>query len=120
MLLFAIGTMFKNAIEVGKLMKEDIGQPTVVNARFAKPLDEEYLIKAAKTYKCIVTMEDNVSTGGMGERVNNILYKNGFKGEIINISLPDEFVEHGSVGELQKSLGMDPESIYDKIKDALS
>lgn len=119
-LLFAIGTMFKNAIEVGKLMKEDIGQPTVVNARFAKPLDEEYLIEAAKTYKCIVTMEDNVSTGGMGERVNNILYKNGFKGEIINISLPDEFVEHGSVGELQKSLGMDPESIYDKIKDALS
>lgn len=119
-LLFAIGTMFKNAIEVGKLMKEDIGQPTVVNARFAKPLDEEYLIKAAKTYKCIVTMEDNVSIGGMGERVNNILYKNGFKGEIINISLPDEFVEHGSVGELQKSLGMDPESIYDKIKDALS
>jgi len=119
-LLFAIGTMFKNAIEVGKLMKEDIGQPTVVNARFAKPLDEEYLIKAAKTYKCIVTMEDNVSTGGMGERVNNILYKNGFKGEIINISLPDEFVEHGSVGELQKSLGMDPESIYDKIKEALS
>jgi len=119
-LLFAIGTMFKNAIEVGKLMKEDLGQPTVVNARFAKPLDEEYLIKAAKTYKCIVTMEDNVSTGGMGERVNNILYKNGFKGEIINISLPDEFVEHGSVGELQKSLGMDPESIYDRIKEALS
>lgn len=119
-LLFAIGTMFKNAIEVGKLMKEDLGQPTIVNARFAKPLDEEYLIKEANNYKCIVTMEDNVSTGGMGERVNNILYKNGFKGEIINISLPDEFVEHGSVGELQKSLGMDPESIYDKIKDALS
>jgi len=41
-LLFAIGTMFKNAIEVGKLMKEDLGQPTIVNARFAKPLDEEY------------------------------------------------------------------------------
>lgn len=119
-LLFAIGTMFKNAIEVGKLMKEDLGQPTIVNARFAKPLDEEYLIKEANNYKCIVTMEDNVYTGGMGERVNNILYKNGFKGEIINISLPDEFVEHGSVGELQKSLGMDPESIYDKIKDALS
>ena len=118
-LLFAIGTMFKNAIEVGKLMKEDIGQPTIVNVRFAKPLDEEYLIKEANNYKCIVTMEDNVSIGGMGERVNNILYKNGFKGEIINISLPDEFVEHGSVGELQKSLGMDPESIYDKIKDAL-
>lgn len=119
-LLFAIGTMFKNAIEVGKLMKEDIGQPTIVNARFAKPLDEEYLIKEANNYKCIVTMEDNVYTGGMGQRVNNILYKNGYKGEIINISLPDEFVEHGSVGELQKSLGMDPESIYDKIKDALS
>lgn len=119
-LLFAIGTMFKNAIEVGKLMKEDLGQPTIVNARFAKPLDEEYLIKEANNYKCVVTMEDNVYTGGMGERVNNILYKNGFKGEIINISLPDEFVEHGSVGELQKSLGMDPESIYDKIKDALS
>ena len=119
-LLFALGSMFKNAIEVGKMMKDNMSQPTIVNARFAKPLDEEYLKEAAKRYSIIVTLEDNVCTGGMGQRVNNILYKNGFEGEIINISLPDEFVEHGSVGELQKSLGMDPESIYDKIKDALS
>ncbi len=118
-LLFAIGSMFKNAIEVGKLMKDNMSQPTIVNARFAKPLDEEYLKKAAKKYRVIVTLEDNIYTGGMGERVNNILYKNGFKGEIINISLPDEFVEHGSVDKLQKSLGMDPESIYNKIKEVI-
>ena len=66
-----------------------------------------------------MTLEDNIYTGGMGERANNILYKNGFKGEIINISLPDEFVEHGSVDKLQKSLGMDPESIYNKIKEVI-
>ncbi len=117
-MLFALGSMFKNAIEVGKLMKEDNRQPTIVNARFAKPLDEEYLIGSMNKYKCIVTLEDNIYTGGMGERVKSILFDNGYKGEIINISLPDEFVEHGSVDKLQESLHMDPKSIYDKIKEA--
>ncbi len=117
-MLFALGSMFKNAIEVGKLMKEDDRQPTIVNARFAKPLDEEYLIGSMNKYKCIVTLEDNIYTGGMGERVKSILFDNGYKGEIINISLPDEFVEHGSVDKLQESLHMDPKSIYDKIKEA--
>jgi len=69
-------------------------------------------------YKCIVTLEDNIYTGGMGESVKSILFDNGYKGEIINISLPDEFVEHGSVDKLQESLHMDPKSIYDKIKEA--
>ncbi len=117
-MLFALGSMFKNAIEVGKLMKEDNRQPTIVNARFAKPLDEEYLIGSMNKYKCIVTLEDNIYTGGMGESVKSILFDNGYKGEIINISLPDEFVEHGSVDKLQESLHMDPKSIYDKIKEA--
>ncbi len=117
-MLFALGSMFKNAIEVGKLMKEDNRQPTIVNARFAKPLDEEYLIGSMNKYKCIVTLEDNIYTGGMGESAKSILFDNGYKGEIINISLPDEFVEHGSVDKLQESLHMDPKSIYDKIKEA--
>ncbi len=118
-LLFALGSMFKNAIEVGKMMKAEGKQPTICNARFAKPLDEEYILSAIDKYKCIVTLEDNVYSGGMGENVSDILYKNGYKGKIINISLPDDFVPHGSVGELQKSLGMDPESVYDKIKEVL-
>ena len=118
-LLFALGSMYKNAIEVGKLMRVDGKQPTICNARFAKPLDEEYLIDAASKYQCIVTLEDNVYTGGMGERINNILYANGYNGKIINISLPDEFVGHGSIARLQKSLGMDSESIYNRIKDAM-
>ncbi|MCR4610507.1 MAG: 1-deoxy-D-xylulose-5-phosphate synthase [Lachnospiraceae bacterium] len=118
-LLYALGSMYKNAIEVAKLMRKDGKQPTVCNARFAKPLDEEYIVNASKKHKCIVTLEDNVYTGGIGERINNILYRHGYEGEIINISLPDEFVEHGSVEKLQESLGMDPKSIYDKIKKSI-
>ena len=118
-LLFALGSMFRNAIEVGKMMKAEGKQPTIRNARFAKPLDEEYILDAIDKYKCIVTLEDNVYSGGMGENVSDILYRNGYKGKIINISLPDDFVPHGSVGELQESLGMDPKSIYDKIKEVL-
>ncbi len=117
--LFAIGAMVKNAVEVGKLMKEEMYQPTICNARFAAPLDTEYLRKAAKEHDIIVTLEDNVKTGGLGQRVNAFLMEEGYKGQVINIALPDEFVEHGSVSELQKSLEMDPESIYEKIKEKL-
>lgn len=119
-LLYALGSMFKNAIEVGKIMKEEYGQITICNARFAKPLDEKYIIEAASKYKCIVTLEDNIYTGGMGERINNILYKNNYKGDIINISLPDEFIEHGSVEKLQHALSIDPISICNRIKEVLS
>lgn len=118
-LLFAIGTMFKNAIEVGKIMKREMFQPTICNARFAKPLDCDYLRNASKEYDLIVTLEDNIKTGGLGERVNSFLLQEGYQGKVINISLPDEFVEHGTVGKLQVELGMDPKSIYEKIKEII-
>ena len=117
-LLFALGSMVKTAAEVReKLSKKDISCP-VVNARFAKPLDEKYLKQAAERYRMIVTMEENVRSGGFGEHINSVLIENDYKGKLINIAIPDKFVPHGDIAILKKKCGIDAASVARKIKKA--
>ncbi|MBR1633851.1 MAG: 1-deoxy-D-xylulose-5-phosphate synthase [Lachnospiraceae bacterium] len=117
-LLFALGSMVKTAAEVReKLSKKDISC-AVVNARFAKPLDEKYLKQAAERYRMIVTMEENVRSGGFGEHINSVLIENDYKGKLINIAIPDKFVPHGDIAILKKKCGIDAASVARKIKKA--
>lgn len=118
--LVAVGKMVEIAEEARNLLKEKYGiDATLINARFVKPLDEELLKKTAREHKCVVTLEDNVKTGGFGEHVTTLLYDNQLCPHIINISIPDQFVEHGSVDLLYHKLGMDAESIVEKIAKEL-
>ena len=100
-----------------KLSKKDISC-AVVNARFAKPLDEKYLKQAAERYRMIVTMEENVRSGGFGEHINSVLIENDYKGKLINIAIPDKFVPHGDIAILKKKCGIDAASVARKIKKA--
>ena len=118
-LVLALGSMVKEGEEALELLEKDGISPTFVNARFAKPLDTELLKKASKDYKLVVTLEENVITGGFGQQVTQELLSNGFKGKILNIAVPDAFVEHGAPSKLFEMLEMDAKSIARRIKEQL-
>ena len=84
--------------------------------RFLKPIDESILQEVAEQFKRIVTVENGVKTGGLGSAVLEWMNDHGYHPEIIRLGLPDsEFVEHGTVPELQKIVGLDKESIIHAI-----
>lgn len=79
--------------------------------RFVKPLDEKILREVAENYDCIVTVEDGIRNGGMGSAVTEWMQDNGYTITVRRLGLPDCFVEHGTVSELKKIVGIDAESI---------
>lgn len=83
--------------------------------RFVKPLDKEMLRMVAEKYKRVVTIEDGVRTGGFGTAVMEWLMDHGYKTPVTRLGLPDEFVEHGTVEELHRIVGIDKDSIIKAI-----
>lgn len=119
--LFALGSMVKTAEEVRIRLKEQgYADVSLVNARFVKPIDEEAIVDAAANHKLIVTLEENVLSGGYSQKVMDYVYENQLDVKVIAITLPDAYVEHGNVELLKKEVGMDTESIVAKIKTALT
>ncbi|MBR5952866.1 MAG: 1-deoxy-D-xylulose-5-phosphate synthase, partial [Pseudobutyrivibrio sp.] len=118
-MLLALGSMVNRAEEVEALLIDHGIDAGICNARFAKPLDEQYIRGLANDYDLIVTMEENVLTGGFGQQVQTFLVDNGYKGQVLKIAVPDEFVQHGSVTLLFKELKMDAQSIVERVLDAL-
>ncbi len=115
-LLFANGSMVKTAMEVAAILK-DADQPvTVVNARFAKPFDKDLLQYLLPKHDLIVTMEENVRTGGFGESVMAFLAELEMEDKKrLIISLPDEYIEHGDVKTLLAKNNLDAESIAKRV-----
>ena len=83
--------------------------------RFLKPLDEGILHEVGRRFKRVVTIEDGVRNGGLGSAVMEWMSDHGYHPEIIRLGLPDGFVEHGTVQELRKIVGIDKESIRKEI-----
>ena len=79
--------------------------------RFVKPLDEELLHTIFKKYDTVITVEDNSVIGGFGSAILEFASKNNHKNTVEILGIPDTFIEHGSVEELQKSVGLDVESL---------
>ena len=71
--LFAVGGMVKEAEKVREMLKEEGYSVTLVNARFVKPVDEEMILKLAENHRLCVTMEENVESGGLGEKVRTVV-----------------------------------------------
>lgn len=113
--LLAVGSMVKTAEEVRERLKAAGHACSLVNARFVKPVDEEMVKKAAASHKLLVTLEENVASGGFGERVRRILDERGIRTQFCAVTLPDAYVEHGNVELLKKELGIDAEGIVEKI-----
>lgn len=113
--LVAVGSMVKHAEKVRELLIERGIRATLVNARFVKPIDEKLIEELAFEHQIIVTMEENVEHGGFGQNVASFLCDRRLPVKHINVSIKDMFVEHGKVYELYKRLGLDPQSIFNKI-----
>lgn len=117
--LFALGGMVAIAEEVRNRLKESGHSCTLVNARFAKPFDEEMIRRLAGTHKLLVTMEENVKSGGMGEHIESFLFSQKLDVSILTVSVPDQFVEHGNVNALREMLGIDAASVAARILEVL-
>lgn len=113
--LFALGSMVRTAEKVRAILKEKGYYCSLINARFAKPIDEEALSIAASRHDLIVTMEENVASGGYGEKVLDFANRAGLDTNILNITLPDEYIEHGKPDILKSELKLDEAGIADTI-----
>ena len=113
--LLAVGSMVETAERVRELLNEKDIKCSIVNMRFVKPIDEFAISWATSNHSLIVTMEENVLTGGFGESVRAYVDTLPDECDLINIGIEDTFVPHGSVDILKKNLGLDPESIVKRI-----
>ena len=115
--IWALGSMVEKALDAAELLKEQGIEAGVVNQRFVKPLDEEALQEAAKAHDLMVTLEDNVLTGGAGEEIDALLINENTR--VLNMGWPDTFIEHGSCDQLYRVHGLDAAAIAERIKKEL-
>lgn len=113
--IMAVGSMVKIAEEVRELLKEQGYHCTLINARFVKEFDKELIQELAADHKLLVTMEENVTTGGFGERVSDFVQSNHIDLEVEKVALPDMYVEHGNVNILYKETKIDADTVAEKI-----
>lgn len=120
--VLTLGPIGNNAAQAIDSLKAESCTASVAHydMRFVKPLDTRLLTDIAHRFNRIITIEDGVRAGGFGSAVLEWMSDNGYHPEIIRMGLPDEFVEHGKVEELQKIVGIDIESIKNEIKKALA
>ncbi len=120
-LLYAVGSMVNTAETVRDALKKKGLNCSLTNARFVKPLDRDYIIKAAADHQLIVTIEENVLTGGFGEQVLGVIEESPYSGKVkvMNVAIPDAYVEHGSVDILKSQIGLDAESVTARVLAAI-
>ncbi len=109
--LFAVGRMVETAAHTRDILKEKGYNVTLVNARFVQPFDTGLIKRLAKDHKLLVTIEENVLSGGFGEHVCRYIIENNIDMDVKVCALPDEYIAHGSVPLLLKEAGLDAESI---------
>ena len=112
--VLSIGTIAKNVTSAIELV-DNSSEIAHFDMRFVKPLDESLLHEVFKNYKTIFTIEDGTIKGGFGSAVLEFASKNKYQNKIQVLGIPDNFIEHGSVLELQHKIGLDAKSIAEKI-----
>ena len=118
--LLAVGSMVKTAVILREMLKEQGYSVTLVNGRFIKPIDTEMIDRLQKNHKLIVTMEENVASGGYGEKVLAYMNEKQYDNDFMSVCIPDEYVEHGNVDLLKKEIGIDADSVMKRIVDRVS
>ena len=114
-LLLAVGSMVKVALTVREKLKEKGYACSLTNVRFVKPIDEEMLREACGAHKLIVTLEENVASGGFGEKVRAFVDSLEVETRVLGIAIPDEYVEHGNVELLKQETGIDAVTVEEKV-----
>lgn len=117
--LLAIGSMVEVAMQVSELLEEEGISTSVVNLRFASPIDTECVRNMAVSHMLLVTMEDNVQRGGVGEAIEAWLMEQAIRVNILNISVPNQFIEQGTIAQLRGELKMDAVGVKERVMRAL-
>lgn len=112
--ILSLGTMIHNAKKAIERLSEKGLDVALYDFKFLKPLDKDLANEALSGYKYILTVEDGCKDGGFGSAIAEYACENGFSNSIKRIGIPDDFVEHGSVSQLQKLCGMDADSIVEE------
>lgn len=108
--LFAFGSMVSCALKAGEQL-----DATVINMRFIKPLDHQMIMNIIARHKLIVTIEENTIAGGAGSAVNEYLAQIGCLIPVLNLGLPDKFLEHGNPDHMLSECGLDSQGIINAI-----
>lgn len=113
--IISVGHMFETAVTVRERLKDAGLNASLVNARFVKPLDEKTMEYLAEDHRLFVTIEENVKSGGFGERVTDFVERMHFPVRVLAVTLPDDYIEHGSVDVLRKEVCLDAEAVCKQI-----
>ncbi len=114
-----IGVEASKAILMAEMEAANEGKDLSIahyDMRFLKPIDTELLKEVGERFNRIITVEDGVVKGGLGSAVLEYMSENGYKPDIVRMGIPDKFVEHGTVPQLRRIIGLDAEAIKDEIK----
>ncbi|MFL2485461.1 MAG: 1-deoxy-D-xylulose-5-phosphate synthase [Candidatus Neomarinimicrobiota bacterium] len=116
-LILSVGSMVNRSMIAMKKLKEKNIQAEVINCRFIKPMDLDYLSNNFSRFPKVVTIEEGVLDGGFGEGVVSWSSANNLKNDILNLGLPNDFVDHGPRKDLLQEVKLDSESLYMKIME---
>ena len=114
--LLAVGSMVSTAEHIRQKLKAEGRSCTLANGRFVKPFDRELVDRLAERHKVIISLEENVLQGGYGLQVTAYIHEHYPHRRVLNIGLPDAYVEHGNVSVLREGLGIDSDSIIKTMK----
>lgn len=117
--VLSVGPVGNNVVKAVEMMENDGISVAHYDMRFVKPLDENLLKEVAAKFKHVITVEDGVREGGFGSAVIEWMEDNGQHLDIVRLGLPDHFVEHGTVAQLQSIVGIDAEGIRRTIEETL-
>lgn len=115
-LIVSLGHMNQTAYKVRELLQEQGYNPTLMDPIFIKPLDSELICKLLMTHKKIITLEEHSVVSGLGSILNNFLLTHGYTNiQVLNLGIPETYLEQGSHSELIKEIGLSPEQITHTI-----
>ncbi len=115
--ILSIGPMGNNVTEAIAKLAQETSAPSIAHydMRFLKPIDEDILEEVGQKFSRIITVENGVKKGGLGSAVLEWMNDHGYQPKVVRLGLPDSFVEHGTVAELQHIVGIDAEGIIKAI-----
>ncbi|MDR3329475.1 MAG: 1-deoxy-D-xylulose-5-phosphate synthase [Prevotellaceae bacterium] len=118
--LLSLGHVGHAAAEAARRLALEGIEALHLDMRFAKPLDEEALAEVGRTHTCVITVEDGAIAGGLGSAAAEFFAERGYPVQLVRLGIPDRFVGHGTVAQLQAECGFDAEGVYRAAKRLLA